>query len=160
MMSLRERVSISSSSVCNVHIFINVPLAHSFTDGGVYVDHKEFGGRARWGKSFGEGLKDIDENGHGTHCAGTAASAAYGVAKKANIVAVRVLDVHGSGYLADILSGLNWAGEEAKRTGRPAVVSMSIVGATSQVMDDTITAVRAMYPSDTCLDSDRRSCIV
>jgi subtilisin family serine protease len=41
-----------------------------------------------------------DGNGHGTHVAGTIAGAAHGVAKKAKIVAVRVLDDNGSGTKA------------------------------------------------------------
>ena len=43
-------------------------------DTGVYVDHEEFEGRARWGKTIPQGDQDIDGNGHGTHCAGTIAS--------------------------------------------------------------------------------------
>ena len=34
----------------------------------------------------------MDGNGHGSHVAGTAAGALFGVAKEANLIAVRVLD--------------------------------------------------------------------
>ena len=43
-------------------------------DTGVYIDHEEFEGRARWGKTVPQNDEDIDGNGHGTHCAGTIAS--------------------------------------------------------------------------------------
>jgi subtilisin family serine protease len=33
----------------------------------------------------------------------------YGVAKKAQLVSVRVLDCSGSGYNSDVLSGVEWA---------------------------------------------------
>ncbi|KKY16598.1 putative peptidase s8 s53 subtilisin kexin sedolisin [Diplodia seriata] len=38
-----------------------------------------------------------DGNGHGTHCAGTIAGSTVGVASKANLIAVKVLDSTGSG---------------------------------------------------------------
>lgn len=43
-------------------------------DTGVYIDHVEFEGRAKWGKTIPKNDQDIDGNGHGTHCAGTIAS--------------------------------------------------------------------------------------
>ena len=60
-------------------------------DTGVNVNHVEFEGRAKWGKTIPLNDEDIDANGHGTHCAGTIASRKYGVAKKANLFAVKVL---------------------------------------------------------------------
>lgn len=60
-------------------------------DTGVNINHVEFEGRAKWGKTIPQNDQDIDANGHGTHCAGTIASRKYGVAKAANIIAVKVL---------------------------------------------------------------------
>jgi len=71
------------------------------TDTGIYTDHPAFGGRASWGKTFG-GYKDKDGNGHGTHCAGTAVSDRYGVAKAAKVVAVKVLGDDGKGKYSDM----------------------------------------------------------
>jgi hypothetical protein len=57
---------------------------------GVDVNHIDFEGRAFWGGNFVPGSPDTDENGHGTIIAGIAAGTSYGVAKKANIISVKV----------------------------------------------------------------------
>ena len=44
----------------------------------------------------------------GTHTAGIAVGRNVGVAKEANIVAVRVLDCSGSGVVSDVISGANF----------------------------------------------------
>ncbi|MFH1050983.1 MAG: S8 family peptidase [bacterium] len=54
-----------------------------------------------------------DDNGHGTHVAGTVAAVdneigVIGVAPHVAIYAVKVLDRRGNGYLSDIISGLQW----------------------------------------------------
>src|SRR5680860_1238528 len=55
-----------------------------------------------------------DDNGHGTHVAGIIAAednaqGVVGVAPDANLYAVKVLDQNGSGYLSDVIDGINWA---------------------------------------------------
>ena len=47
-----------------------------------------------------------DCNGHGTHVAGTAAGATYGVARGATVHSVRVLGCRGSGTFAGVISGM------------------------------------------------------
>jgi len=59
------------------------------TDTGIFVEHPAFGGRAKWGKTFG-GFPDQDDNGHGTFMAGIAVSGLLGVSKASNVVAVKV----------------------------------------------------------------------
>ena len=70
-------------------------------DTGILTTHPDFEGRASWGKTFG-GYPDHDGNGHGTHCAGTAVSKHYGVAKASKVVAVKVLSDQGSGSNSDV----------------------------------------------------------
>ncbi|KAG6815227.1 hypothetical protein H0H87_003880, partial [Tephrocybe sp. NHM501043] len=57
----------------------------------------DFGHRAQRGENF-TGLKNEDVSGHGTHCAAIAAGNAYGVAKDATVIAVKVLRDDGTGY--------------------------------------------------------------
>ncbi|KAI9731698.1 MAG: serine protease [Cirrosporium novae-zelandiae] len=78
-------------------------------DTGTNVDHVDFEGRASWGKTIPVGDSDEDGNGHGTHCSGTVAGKKYGVAKKANVYAVKVLRSNGSGTMSDVVKGVEWA---------------------------------------------------
>ena len=55
-----------------------------------------------------------DDNGHGTHVAGTVAAAdndigVIGVAPQVNLYAVKALDSVGSGYVSDIVEGIEWS---------------------------------------------------
>ncbi|KAH9887853.1 oryzin precursor [Xylariomycetidae sp. FL2044] len=103
--------------------------ASDLVDTGIYVDHPEFEGRASFGASFVDGDDtETDGNGHGTHVAGTTGSATYGVAKKTNLVAVKVLDAEGSGALSQVIAGLQWAVDDATANGRigKAVANMSL----------------------------------
>ncbi|WP_172382261.1 S8 family peptidase [Streptomyces sp. MNP-20] len=93
-------------------------------DTGVRTSHKDFGGRARSGWDFIDNdAVAQDAHGHGTHVAGTVAGTKYGVAKKAKIVAVRVLDEEGGGTLGGIIAGVDWVTRNARK---PAVANMSI----------------------------------
>jgi subtilisin family serine protease len=54
-----------------------------------------------------------DNNGHGTHIAGIIAArmndrGIIGAAPRASIVAVKVLDENGAGYVSDLINGLQW----------------------------------------------------
>ncbi|MFD5646936.1 S8 family serine peptidase, partial [Streptomyces anulatus] len=70
-------------------------------DTGVRISHSDFGGRAFNGfDAVDNDNVSQDGNGHGTHVAGTVAGTAHGVAKKAKIVGVRVLNNSGSGTTA------------------------------------------------------------
>ncbi|RDB29494.1 Cuticle-degrading protease [Hypsizygus marmoreus] len=109
-------------------------------DTGVYTAHSQFGGRARWGATYG-GYANADGNGHGTHCAGTVAGSQFGVAKSASIIAVKVLSDGGSGSVADIVSGLNYVLTSARASGRPSIVSMSLGGGASTALDNAVTSL-------------------
>ncbi|WBW73786.1 vacuolar serine protease Isp6 [Schizosaccharomyces osmophilus] len=106
-------------------------------DTGVNIHHVEFEGRAKWGKTIPTNDADEDGNGHGTHVAGTIASRAYGVAKKAQIVAVKVLRSNGSGSMSDVISGVEWTvkDHQSKNSKKTAVANMSLGGGSSFVLD-------------------------
>jgi subtilisin family serine protease/peroxiredoxin len=54
----------------------------------------------------------MDDNGHGTHCAGIIASQGpvyRGVSYDVSLMAAKVLDYAGGGYASDVILGINWA---------------------------------------------------
>ncbi|MEU8983515.1 S8 family peptidase [Streptomyces sp. NPDC048309] len=106
-------------------------------DTGIRITHKDFGGRASYGWDFVDNDRTAkDGNGHGTHVAGTVVGTRYGVAKKAEVVAVRVLDDAGSGTTAQVIAGIDWVTKHAKK---PAVANLSLGGYANAQLD---TAVR------------------
>jgi len=116
----------SSNQGAGTHIFV--------LDTGVRTTHQDFGGRGTPGVDYSSGSPvecngDLecaaDRQGHGTHCAGSAAGTTFGVASEAAVYGVKVLGDNGSGGLAGILGGIDWA---ASSSARPAVVSMSLGG--------------------------------
>ncbi|KII95541.1 hypothetical protein PLICRDRAFT_48489 [Plicaturopsis crispa FD-325 SS-3] len=127
-------------------------------DTGINIHHVEFEGRASWGKTIPQNDVDEDGNGHGTHCAGTIASRAYGVAKAANVIAVKVLGSNGSGSMSDVVGGVQWAATAAAKkaaaataeyiaTGKTkhkgSVANMSLGGGKSRALDDSVNAAVA-----------------
>lgn len=95
-------------------------------DTGIRITHREFGGRARYGRDFVDGDDSAgDGNGHGTHVAATVAGRTLGVAKRAEVVAVRVLDDAGEGTTAQVIAGIDWVTRHARR---PAVANLSLGG--------------------------------
>lgn len=110
-------------------------------DSGVRTGHRDFGGRARSGWDFvDDDPVAQDGNGHGTHVAATAAGTQYGVAKRADIVAVRVLDDRGEGTSAEVLAGLDWVLKHARK---PSVVNLSLGSAVAGPVPEWDAAIRA-----------------
>lgn len=105
-------------------------------DTGLRDTHAEFTGRV------GSGFDTIDNDntpqdchGHGTHVAGTVLGTAFGVAKKATVVSVRVLGCNGVGSSASTIAGLNWI---ASNLRLPAVVNMSLLGGADAAIDQAV----------------------
>ncbi|KAF2673023.1 vacuolar serine protease [Microthyrium microscopicum] len=120
-------------------------------DTGTNTEHVDFEGRARWGKTIPSGDEDADGNGHGTHCSGTIAGKKYGVAKKANVVAVKVLRSNGSGSMSDVVKGVEFAVEAhgdamaAAKAGKKkgfkgSAANMSLGGGKSPTLDMAVNA--------------------
>ena len=114
-------------------------------DTGLNPNHVDFTGRV----GSGTDMVDNDSNpadchGHGTHVSGTAVGTTYGIAKKARVVAVRVLNCQGSGSNDDIIAGINWVRTNAQK---PAVVNYSI-GCGSRCSDQALdSAVSSLISS-------------
>jgi subtilisin family serine protease len=66
-----------------------------------------------------------DQNGHGTHVAAILGGTVSGVAKNVRIIPVQVLGSNGSGYLSDIITGVNWAVSHHP-AGKAAVANLSL----------------------------------
>lgn len=107
-------------------------------DTGILITHVDFGGRASWGANFvGDGINN-DCNGHGTHVAGTTGGTQWGVAKDANLIAVKVLGCGGSGTTAGVVSGVDYVASQASKTTNPSVANMSLGGGASTTMDGAV----------------------
>jgi len=120
-------------------------------DTGTNIEHVDFEGRAKWGKTIPSGDADQDGNGHGTHCSGTVGGKKYGVAKKAHIYAVKVLRSNGSGTMSDVVKGVEYAAEQhmaqaeaakdGKRKGfKGSTANMSLGGGKSPSLDQAVNA--------------------
>jgi len=120
-------------------------------DTGTNTEHVDFEGRAHWGKTIPSGDPDEDGNGHGTHCSGTIAGKKFGVAKKANVYAVKVLRSNGSGSMSDVVKGVEFAVEshvdnvaaakDGKKKGfKGSAANMSLGGGKSPTLDMAVNA--------------------
>jgi len=89
-------------------------------DTGIDPKHNDLKSNIAFGVAFDRGNikfneKDWkDKNGHGTHVAGTVAAVdnsfgVVGVAPSSSLYAVRVLNAQGSGYLSDVIAGIEWS---------------------------------------------------
>lgn len=82
----------------------------------------------------------VDQNGHGTHVAGTIAAldnaiGVIGVAPGAKVVAVRVLDRRGSGTNSGVIAGVDYVAQN----GQPGdVANMSLGGGVSTALDTAV----------------------
>lgn len=124
----------SSHTGVGVNIFI--------IDTGILGTHEQISGRSTYGADFVNEGTQADKNGHGTHCAGTAAGADTGVAKNANVIGVKVLGGSGGGSTSGVIAGVKWAVQEQKRLqgSKPAVLSMSLGGGRNKAMDAAVNA--------------------
>jgi subtilisin family serine protease len=106
-------------------------------DTGIRLDHTEFSGRLGTGYNvINTAATANDDQGHGTHVAGTVGGTTYGVAKGVTLIPVKVLNNLGSGTYDQIIAGIDWAVEN--HTTRPAVGNMSLGGGASTALNDAV----------------------
>lgn len=134
---LDRRYSYPDSAGAGVNVYI--------VDSGIRLTHAEFAGRIRPGfDAITPGGNANDCNGHGTHVAGTAVGTTYGIAKKANVYPVRVLDCSGSAPSTALLAGMEWVAENAVK---PATVNYSVGCRTACSIPSIDTAVKNIVAS-------------
>ena len=84
-------------------------------DTGIDYNHPDLRHAVAGGINFVEPYRSpIDDNGHGTHIAGTIAAVStgngvLGVAPEAKIYAVKAFDQYGTAYVSDIVAGVEWS---------------------------------------------------
>ncbi len=113
-------------------------------DTGIDMTHPELSGILKGGwNAISTAATFNDDNGHGTHCAGTIAAkdddqGVVGVAPQIDLYGVKVLDENGSGTFDDVIAGMLWAVEN-----KMEVASMSL-GASqgNQALADAVEAMR------------------
>ncbi len=102
-------------------------IAIAIVDTGIDYDHPDLAANYWKGESFVDYTNDpMDDNGHGTHCAGISAAVnntigVVGAAPDAQLIAAKVLDYNGGAYLSWIAEGINWAANNSAD-----VISLSI----------------------------------
>jgi subtilisin family serine protease len=87
--------------------------------------------------------QDYDGNGHGTHVAGTVGSTKYGIAKKATLVAVKVLSASGSGSTVGVIDGVEWTCKDHTEKKNKCVANMSLGGGKSDAMNRAVDELSA-----------------
>ncbi|MBN1845433.1 MAG: S8 family serine peptidase [Sedimentisphaerales bacterium] len=82
-------------------------------DTGVDYNHPDLQNKVVAQYDFTSDVADaMDDNGHGTHCAGIIASTGpvyRGVSYDVSLMAAKVLDFQGSGFASDVILGIQWA---------------------------------------------------
>ena len=112
-------------------------------DTGIDLDHPDLTVDVARSVNFAAGRNSPDDqNGHGTHVAGTIGAidngvGVVGVAAGATLVAVRVLDRNGSGTFADVIAGVDYVAAN----GAPGdAANMSLGGGFNQTLNDAVIA--------------------
>lgn len=105
-------------------------------DTGIDLDHPDLNVDASRSTYF-TGKSPDDDNGHGSHCAGTIAAidnevGVVGVAPGATLVAVKVLDRRGSGSWSGVIAGMDYV---AANAANGDVANMSLGGGISDAVD-------------------------
>ncbi|MBI4032460.1 S8 family peptidase [Candidatus Berkelbacteria bacterium] len=89
----------------------------AIVDTGIDLDHPDLVGTIAGSTNIIRADRSADDDsGHGTHVAGIVAArnntiGVVGVAPSASLLAVKVLDRRGAGYLSDIVAGIDWAAD-------------------------------------------------
>lgn len=110
-------------------------------DTGIQSNHPDLRLDTARSRSFlGKRTTPWDQNGHGTHVAGTIAArddtnGVIGVAAGALLVSVRVLDRNGSGSNSGVIAGVDYVAANGKAGD---VANMSLGGGVSQALDDAV----------------------
>jgi len=91
------------------------PIKVAVVDTGIDLTHPDLAANIKGGiNTINPQKSPNDDNGHGTHVAGTIGAldntiGVIGVGPQIDLYAVKVLGKNGSGFLSDVIEGLDWA---------------------------------------------------
>ena len=118
-------------------------------DTGIDLNHPDLNVNTSLSATFlGGNSTPDDQNGHGSHVAGTVAAidnteGVIGVAAGAEVVAVRVLDRRGSGSTSGVIAGVDYV--KANASSQDAA-NMSLGGGVSTSLDNAVISASASCP--------------
>lgn len=120
------------------------PIKVAIIDTGISKDHPDLKNNIKGGFNAINSAKSWnDDNGHGSHVAGIAAAlnngiGVVGAGPLVDLYAVKVLNRNGSGFLSDVIEGIQWAVANGAQ-----VINLSL-GTSSDIqsMHDAVTAAR------------------
>lgn len=109
-------------------------------DSGIDLNHPDLNVNSTLSKNFTKAKSADDDNGHGSHVAGTIAAidddfGVIGVAPGAELVAVKVLDRRGNGSYSGVIAGIDYVGANGINSD---VANMSLGGGKSQAINDAV----------------------
>lgn len=113
-------------------------------DTGIRYNDAELRGVYRGGHNFINGTDDpMDDNGHGTHVAGTIAAAndgagVVGLASDVNLYALKVLSQCGSGSTFNIDQAVQWVVDKKNSVGGNWVINLSLGGSDSSPSEEAV----------------------
>ena len=105
-------------------------------DTGIDYNHSDLHANYNGGWDFvNNDAYPMDDNGHGTHVAGTVAAedngfGVVGVAPEAELYSLKVLDATGRGYMSDVVAAIQWA-----TVNEIQVINMSLGGGASITLE-------------------------
>src|SRR5665811_1673404 len=115
-----DRIDVDNNSTVAInHVTSDVQVTVAIIDSGIDLDHPDLNVAVGLGMTCAKGKKSSDDqDGHGTHVAGTVGaiddgSGVVGVAPGAAVVPVRVLGPNGSGSLSCVMEGIDHVTDNA-----------------------------------------------
>ncbi|KAI9494017.1 peptidase S8/S53 domain-containing protein [Zychaea mexicana] len=128
---LKSNIFDDAMSGEGVHVYV--------FDTGVNADHPDIKGRVTRDANFIEYEDDNDASGHGTHVAGIIGGTTFGVAKKAQIHSIKILDKQGDGSTVSLLRAISFVGHVA--IPGKSIINLSLSGPPSQLIDSALSSL-------------------